>query len=259
MSVKFDDTIKLLVEEGRKKGYLSYAEMNRLLEDQFVPPEQLDQVFVALEEAGVDMVDEADSEADASEATPVEKGKSPAETIDAKAAAALARQVALPEKIDDPVRMYLTQMGEIPLLTRPEEIYLAKTIEITRKRFRKKTIGSGFCMDASIDTLLQVARGELAFDRTLKVNPNPKPDDDPLIVETLGKPFLAKRLPVNIETIKSLIARIREEYRPLLDERAEPAAQAGDPDRGVPPPGQEGPPVPRATRGPLPRDALDRA
>jgi tRNA/tmRNA/rRNA uracil-C5-methylase (TrmA/RlmC/RlmD family) len=62
-----------------------------------------------------------------------------------------------------------------------------------------------------------VQRGELAFDRTLKVNPNPKPDDDPKIVETLGKNFLAKRLPVNLVTIKRLLEQISEEYRPLLD------------------------------------------
>jgi len=217
MSVKVDDAIKLLVEEGRKKGFLSYGEMNQLLEDQFVPPEQLDQVFVALEEAGIDLVDDDFEEGESTERVP--PAKSPAETIQAKVAAAAdaqARVGVLPEKIDDPVRMYLTQMGEIPLLTRPEEIYLAKTIEITRKRFRKKAMGSGICMDTSIDILGQVLRGELAFDRTLKVNPNPKPDDDPLIVETLGKPFLAKRLPLNIETIQRLLARIREEYRPLL-------------------------------------------
>ncbi|MFM8705243.1 MAG: sigma-70 factor domain-containing protein, partial [Planctomycetia bacterium] len=70
---------------------------------------------------------------------------------------------------DDPVRMYLTQMGEIPLLTRDQEIFLAKTIEITRKRFRKKCVGSGLCMDSGLRTLEQVQRGELAFDRTLKV------------------------------------------------------------------------------------------
>jgi RNA polymerase primary sigma factor len=123
----------------------------------------------------------------------------------------------MPEKIDDPVRMYLTQMGEIPLLTRDQEIFLAKTIEVTRKRFRKKCVGSGLCMKSAIKTLEEVQRGELAFDRTLKVNPNPKPDDDPKIVETLGKNFLAMRLPVNIVTIKALLERIHEEYKPLLD------------------------------------------
>jgi len=124
---------------------------------------------------------------------------------------------SMPERIDDPVRMYLTQMGEIPLLTRDQEIYLAKTIEITRKRFRKKAMGSGLCMTSALKTLEEVERGELAFDRTLKVNPNPKPDDDPKIVETLGKNFLAKRLPVNLVTIRRLIGQIQEEYRPLLD------------------------------------------
>ncbi len=144
------------------------------------------------------------------------KAASPAAGIKVKKrAAAQALKGVLPEKIDDPVRMYLTQMGEIPLLTRPEEIFLAKSIEITRKRFRKKCMGSGICMTETIATLREVRDGNLAFDRTLKVNPNPKPDDDPKIVETLGKPFLAKRLPVNIETIERLHERMRQAYLPL--------------------------------------------
>jgi RNA polymerase primary sigma factor len=72
-------------------------------------------------------------------------------------------------------------------------------------------------MAASLETLQAVQRGELAFDRTLKVNPNPKPDDDPKIVETLGKNFLAKRLPVNVETIQNLMGRLRQEYAGLVD------------------------------------------
>ena len=106
-------------------------------------------------------------------------------------------------------------MGEILLLTGlAPEIFSAKSIEITRKRFRKKCMGSGVCMDVSLATLHEVLAGNLAFDRTLKVNPNPKPDDDPKIVETLGKAFLAKRLPVNVATIERLMQRIRDEYRP---------------------------------------------
>ena len=210
MTDKFDETIKLLTEEGRRKGFLTYSEMSKLMDDQFIPPDRMDQVFMGLEDAGVDVVD--DDEA----GTADEDGK-PDEAADVPTPE-LVRGV-LPEKIDDPVRMYLTQMGEIPLLTRDQEIFLAKTIEITRKRFRKKCMGSGLCMRESIRVLDQVMDGSLAFDRTLKVNPNPKPDDDPKIVETLGKSFLAKRLPMNIETVKRLYARIQEEYRPLVTDK----------------------------------------
>jgi RNA polymerase primary sigma factor len=71
-------------------------------------------------------------------------------------------------------------------------------------------------MSSALKTLEQVQRGELAFDRTLKVNPNPKPDDDPKIVETLGKQYLAKRLPVNLVTIQRLLGELQVAYRPLV-------------------------------------------
>ncbi|MEM9379100.1 MAG: RNA polymerase sigma factor RpoD [Planctomycetota bacterium] len=219
MTDKIDQTIKLLVDEGRTKGFLTYAEMSKLMEDQFLPPDKMDQVFMGLEDAGIDVVD--DNDAELSEVTIKStdaNSKEGVTSVAATAAKALqdAGKAAVAEKIDDPVRMYLTQMGEIPLLTRPQEIFLAKSIEITRKRFRKKCMGSGICMNASLATLHEVLAGNLAFDRTLKVNPNPKPDDDPKIVETLGKAFLAKRLPVNVATVERLMGRIREEYQPLI-------------------------------------------
>jgi RNA polymerase primary sigma factor len=225
MSERIEDTAKNLVEEGKKKGFLTYAEMNRLLEDQFVPPERMDAIFLALEDAGVEVVDDVVDAADEAsvpdeeaEELSVAENDHVAEEEEEAPEPVFTRGV-MPEKIDDPVRMYLTQMGEIPLLTRDQEIFLAKTIEITRKRFRKKAMGCGLCMTSALKTLEEVERGELAFDRTLKVNPNPKPDDDPKIVETLGKNFLAKRLPVNLVTIRVLLQRIRDEYQTLFDTR----------------------------------------
>ncbi len=231
MSDRFEEIVKQLVEEGRRKGYLTFSEMNKLLEDQFLPPDRMDQVFVVLEDQGIEVLDDAASPGavvvvDTDEEPTKAPTKRPVEAPEEEPAEPVFTRSVLPEKIDDPVRMYLTQMGEIPLLTREQEIYLAKTIEITRKRFRKKCMGSGLCMSWSLETLGMVQRGELAFDRTLKVNPNPKPDDDPKIVETLGKAFLARRLPVNLETIRKLMERLREEYRPLLDTRISKARRS---------------------------------
>jgi len=74
------------------------------------------------------------------------------------------------KRIDDPVRMYLTQMGEIPLLSREDELRLAKRIEITRKRFRTKVLESPLAVIEAIQILEDVKNGELAFDRTLKAD-----------------------------------------------------------------------------------------
>jgi len=217
MTDKIEETIKLLVDEGRRKGFLTYGDLTKFTEDQYIPPDRMDQVFIGLDDAGIEVIDDADADLDVAL-----KGEDDGPV---KPSLDLVRSVVA-EKIDDPVRMYLTQMGEIPLLTRDQEIFLAKSIEITRKRFRKKCMGSGLCMDESIKTLDDVMTGVLAFDRTLKVNPNPKPDDDPKIVETLGKQFLAKRLPINIETIRRLVKRVREEYRPLLDSAVQGEARS---------------------------------
>src|SRR5689334_19333173 len=223
MAEKIEDTIKQLITEGRKRGVLTYSEINRILEDQFLPPDRMDAVFMALEDSGIEVQDDADTASGLREEKDDHEGKLAARADDGdhedEVPEPIFQRSGMPEKIDDPVRMYLTQMGEIPLLTRDQEIYLAKTIEITRKRFRKKAIGSGLAMTAALATLEEVERGELAFDRTLKVNPNPKPDDDPKIVETLGKNFLAKRLPINLATIRRLAAQIREQYPPLFDAR----------------------------------------
>lgn len=108
--------------------------------------------------------------------------------------------------IDDPVRMYLTQMGEIPLLTREQEISLAKTIEITRKIFRAKVFQSDYCLSNGMDILKQVDDGELPFDRTMKISTAENQAD---------KGTIGLRIPTNLATLRLMLTRNRTEWDEL--------------------------------------------
>ncbi len=199
-----DTNTRILLERGRKKGFVTYEELNQILPDDVVSGENIDGILNMLEEQGVDLVDEADL----AEGEPEKKaGRADTDRFE---------QTAGAERIDDPVRMYLTQMGEIPLLTRTEEIDLAKRIETTRRAFRKLILSSGFAFRKAISILDNVLMGELAFDRTLKVATSSSGSTD------ASKSEVADRLEVNIGTLKKLLHRTKQDYRRLLRERMPP-------------------------------------
>jgi RNA polymerase primary sigma factor len=104
---------------------------------------------------------------------------------------------------DDPVRMYLTQMGEIPLLTRQQEIALAKQIEITRARFRRKLLECDFVIQEAVRILRRVHTGELPFDRTVQVS----------VTDHLEKEQIMGRFPHNLKTLDVLLRKNRRDYR----------------------------------------------
>jgi RNA polymerase primary sigma factor len=104
---------------------------------------------------------------------------------------------------DDPVRMYLTQMGEIPLLTRQEEITLAKMIEITRARFRRCLLECDYVIQVAVKVLKRVHAGELPFDRTVQVS----------VTDRLEKEQILGRFPHNLRTIETLLRQNRDDYR----------------------------------------------
>jgi RNA polymerase primary sigma factor len=103
---------------------------------------------------------------------------------------------------DDPVRMYLTQMGEIPLLTRQQEITLAKQIEITRARFRRKVVECDYVMQQIVRVLRRVHEGELPFDRTVQVS----------VTDRLEKEQILGRFPHNLKTLAVILKRNRRDY-----------------------------------------------
>ncbi|MDA1260146.1 MAG: RNA polymerase sigma factor RpoD [Planctomycetota bacterium] len=169
---KFQKILDALVTKGRATGSLPFEEVQKALPaDQLGDIEILQGVMDRLEMEGVMLGDPRENALDAGLAgTSVPVTAKPL-TVSSGRGETTVRTPLL-EKIDDPVRMYLTQMGEIPLLTRDEEIRLAKTTEVSRKLFRRLLLESGIALDMVMETLEQVKTGELAFDRTLKVNPS---------------------------------------------------------------------------------------
>ena len=188
--------IKHLVQKGKEKGYLTYEEMNDMLpDDTDVSPERIDDILMMLDELGIDLIDEIDVES--RDVIDAEEGDSFAE-VDLE----FGEVPTITEKIDDPVRMYLTQMGEIPLLTRDEEIMLAKKIEITRKRFLKKVLHSDLSLTTCLRILEDVNSGDLSFDRTLKVN---------AMVDNC-KDNILEQFPRSSKSLKTLLQKNREDF-----------------------------------------------
>src|SRR5438876_8051428 len=199
---KIDDGLKVLLEQGKEKGYLTYSQVNDYLPDDAVNPEKLDQLLLVLEEQGIELIDESEAE---------EREAGPAAPADADVRNDLDLSFIDEEgdrRIDDPVRMYLTQMGEIPLLKRDEEISLAKKIEVTRKRFRRKVLECDYALRNVVDTLKRVHSGELPFDRTVKVS----------LTENLEKDKIIQRMPHNLRTLEHLLEQNIEDFTKMIDE-----------------------------------------
>jgi len=218
-----EQQIKALIEKGKKKGYLTYEEMNHDLSEDLVSPTRLDRLLSTLDEIGIHIIDEADVEKEEDDFEETEEGQEDDVKDDQlKEDELLEKQLVGTEtgrRIDDPIRTYLTQMGEIPLLTRDSEISLARKIELARMGFRRKMLGCDYCARGAVDILEQVHEGTLSFDRTMKLS----------TAENLVRSVIKKRLPGNLKTVNELLKINQNLFKKFL--QGAPGSAGEGPDR----------------------------
>jgi len=136
--------IKELIEKGKAKGVLTYKEIMDMLEEIDLQPEQIEKVYETLESLGIDVMDEIPEE----------------ETVTDK-----DLSISIPEgiNIDDPVRMYLKEIGKVPLLSAEEEVELARRMAEGDEEAKRKLVEANLRLVVSI-AKRYVGRGMLFLD-----------------------------------------------------------------------------------------------
>lgn len=214
-----DQELADLVEQSSLQGYLTYDQIGVYLPDEDAGPGKLKRLIEIIESLKIKLVEGPPSDGRLSPTAavnlrdvPTEAGESsslPSET--SEPLEELPTQ-ELNRSSDDPIRMYLSQMAEIPLLSREDEIALAKKIEVTRRQFRRSLLTSDYALRHTVDTLHRVHKGELPFDRTIKVS----------LTEHLTKEQISARMPHNLRTLDHLLIQNRNDFE-LLVRKSTPA------------------------------------
>ncbi len=197
---RFDETLTSMLEVAKSAGYMTYQQVDEYLPDEGGNPRMVDDLILLFDEMGIDLQNDPDAPDEEELPESEIEAKKEAEAVNSVLKPLIGPETTLSSR--DPIRMYLSQMGNIPLLTRAREIFLAKTIEITRKRFRRTTMESDFALDIAIETLEKVAARELPFERTLRTSDT----------ENARKEQIEGRIPINLPTLRVLIQQNIEDW-----------------------------------------------
>ncbi len=159
-----DAAVKRMMKLAKKRGFVTYAELNAVLPSEEVTSDQIEDVYAVLNEMGINVIeaeeaDETEEEAAGADEEEPEGG----DLVEAPASKAVATRTSEPaDRTDDPVRMYLREMGSVELLSREGEIAIAKRIEAGRE-----AMIAGLCESPLTFQAIIIWRDELVDNKVL--------------------------------------------------------------------------------------------
>src|SRR5476651_778667 len=132
-----DAAVKKMIKQAKKRGYVTHEQLNAVLPSEEVSSDEIEDIYAMHNEMGINVVEQEEG-ADDEEAKPTDEAEddddSDGELVEAKPKALATTEKKEPsERTDDPVRMYLREMGSVELLSREGEIAIAKRIEAGRE------------------------------------------------------------------------------------------------------------------------------
>ena len=210
-----NDAVKKMIRTAKKRGFVTVDELNAVMPSEEVSPDQIEDTMSMLSEMGINVVEEEETEESAEESSSelVEAGK--------KAVATVAKKEPT-DRTDDPVRMYLREMGSVELLSREGEIAIAKRIEAGRE-----TMIAGLCESPLTFQAIIIWREELLEENILL--------RDIIDLEaTYAGPDAKQNVPVNPNAPANIAEAVRQgsggEHSPEAIARRKAIAEGRDPD-----------------------------
>ncbi|MEZ5300946.1 MAG: RNA polymerase sigma factor RpoD [Verrucomicrobiales bacterium] len=146
--------LRSLVKLAKEQDYLTYDDINEILPPDLTDPDIIEEILIRLRNMEFDIIDpsQVDRYKDRSRPAEVETDKGYDTRLDV---------------LDDPVRMYLKQMGQVPLLNREQEVAISKRIERAERHMQRLLDRCGFIADAYIELAQKLADGQERFDRLI--------------------------------------------------------------------------------------------
>jgi RNA polymerase primary sigma factor len=202
-SIEVQTRIRELIKLAKEQGYLTFDDLNEALPEGITDADELDLILTRLRRLEIDII----------EASEVDRYRDGKKDVDDEEEEEESRAVTKVDILDDPVRMYLKQMGQVPLLTRDQEVEISKRIEEAEAMVQKYLTRFGFVARGHLDLARKLLEGRERFDRVI------------LDKKIESRERYMKNLPRLCKQVEQLSAAITRRFAELGRDVAKRAAQ----------------------------------